>query len=151
MKKIQSGFTLIELMIVVAIIAILAAIAIPAYDNYIREARMAKVTNHYDDGYRAAKAEMAKIVAIQARNGNLTTEWSYGTATDAAAWINALNPEGRTAPEGGQPAYDTAADDTNGVVGVNVTGTVANLIVTLSRPNYLSLSGSTTIIDMTKI
>jgi type IV pilus assembly protein PilA len=151
MKKRQSGFTLIELMIVVAIIAILAAIAIPAYDNYIREARMAKVTNHYDDGYRAAKAEMAKIVAIQARNGNLTTEWSYGTVTDDAAWINALNPEGRSAPEGGVAAYANASDDSYGVVGVTVTGNVSNLVVTLTRPNYLSLDSGTTIIDMTKI
>lgn len=37
----QAGFTLIELMIAVAIVAIIAAIAIPSYDSYVREARRA--------------------------------------------------------------------------------------------------------------
>jgi len=91
MKKIQ-GFTLIELMIVVAIVGILAAIAIPAYQNYTMRARVTEGLSLADSA-QTAVAEYAQSNGgiIPAGGGALAgivvanTGWSAPTATSNVA------------------------------------------------------------------
>jgi type IV pilus assembly protein PilA len=83
MKKIQQGFTLIELMIVIAIIGILAAVALPAYQDYTVRAKVTEGLS-LASGLKPIVADNAANAAAAATGGLFT-----GMATGAAATCNA--------------------------------------------------------------
>lgn len=103
MKTMQKGFTLIELMIVVAIIAILAAIAVPAYQNYIIRSKVSEAISAIDMA-RTAVSETFQTTGV-VPGKNISAGLPGTQASVASKYVSNLQV------------------GTNGVITANVQGT----------------------------
>jgi type IV pilus assembly protein PilA len=116
-KKNQGGFTLIELMIVVAIIGVLAAVALPAYSDYTVRARVSEVIL----AASSCRSAITEVVANSASGANIGTTLSASCAPSATKMVT------------------SGSSDTNGVI--TIVGNATNLGgSTSSTANSISMT-----------
>ncbi|MDX1529058.1 MAG: prepilin-type N-terminal cleavage/methylation domain-containing protein [Gammaproteobacteria bacterium] len=113
MKSMQKGFTLIELMIVVAIIGILAAVAIPAYQDYTIKAKIQEGVN-LSNPHRTA-------IGIACSEANLANATRTDLGLVSAASYNGTYVDSVTAPVGTPTATTAVVQIAYTAIGTQIT------------------------------
>lgn len=138
MKKAQQGFTLIELMIVVAIIGILASIAIPAYQNYTLKARFTEVVG--------AASPYKLAIEVCAQNGSCAnTATPAFTAMTVIAGVPTIGA-GQAAEAGLPGVTSTTPLLAPAGVAVTLTAAAAGAVITLTPTAALGVAATDTYI-----